>query len=211
MKNSLKNKKGLARRSTTEGFTLIEIMIGVSIFVFVMGALTLFSRNVWVYGSYVQIGLSDVNNGRTALKTMVAEIRTASTADNGAYIIALATSTAFTFYSDIDDDGLKEKVRYFLNGSELKKGIIKPTGSPLSYVAGNEVITTLIPNVINASVFEYYDKNYDGTTAALPSPITIPSIRLVKIILEIDKDPNRAPAATTLSTQVSIRNLKDNL
>jgi prepilin-type N-terminal cleavage/methylation domain-containing protein len=198
----LKNKKG---------FTLPEILIGVSIFVLVMGALTLFSRNIWYYGSYVSAGLNDSNNGRAVLKTLVSEIRTASTADTGAYVIALANSTAFTFYSDIDNDGLKEKVRYFLNGSLLQKGVIKPTGSPLSYVSVNETLSTLLSNVTNASIFNYYDKNYEGTTAALGTPVTISSVRLVKITITIDKDPNRAPVTTTFSTQVSIRNLKDNL
>ena len=123
MKNRLKQKKG---------FSLIEVLIGTSIFVLIVGVLTLFSRNIWVYQSYISTGLSLSNEGRAALKTMTAEIRTASTADTGVFVIALATSSAFTFYSDIDDDGLKEKVRYFLNGSSLQKGVLKPTGSPLA-------------------------------------------------------------------------------
>ncbi len=198
-------------KKNKNGFTLIEVLFGIAIFTMIVGVLTLFSRNLWIYSSYVSSGLNDANNGRLALKKMVAEIRTASNADTGAYIIVLANTTAFTFYSDIDDDGLKEKVRYFLNGSLLQRGVIKPTGSPLSYNAGNEVITTFLSNVTNTNIFSYYDKNYEGTTAALPSPITIPSIRLIKITINLDSDPNRAPATTVLSTQVSIRNLKDNL
>jgi len=214
MINKLKNKKGHPDRYAKRcerGFTLIEILFGVSIFVLIVGALTLFSRNIWIYGSYISTGLNDSNSGRATLKTMVSEIRTASTADTGAYVIALATTNAFTFYSDIDSDGLKEKVRYFLNGSLLQKGVIKPTGSPLTYNPVNEKISTLIPNVTNIPIFDYYDKNYDGTTPALSFPINLSSIRLVKITINIDKDPNRAPSVTTFSTQVSIRNLKDNL
>jgi len=202
MKKDFKNKKG---------FSIIELLIGLGIFIFIFGALTLFSRNIWVYSSFVGTGLSDVNNGRSALKTMIAEIRTASTADTGSYVINLATPDAFTFYSDIDSDGLKERIRYFLSGSNLKKGVTKPTGSPLYYNSANEIISTLIPNITNTTIFEYYDKNYDGTTAALTTPINIPLVRLIKITISIDKDPNRAPDTTTFSTQISIRNLKDNL
>jgi len=36
-------------------------------------------------------------------------------------------------------------------------------------------------------------------------------VRLVRITIKIDEDPNRPPAALTSTTQVSIRNLKDNL
>ncbi len=202
MKNRLKQKKG---------FSLIEVLIGTSIFVLIVGVLTLFSRNIWVYQSYISTGLSLSNEGRAALKTMTAEIRTASTADTGVFVIALATSSAFTFYSDIDDDGLKEKVRYFLNGSSLQKGVLKPTGSPLAYNPANEIISTLASNVTNAAIFEYYDKNYDGTTAALASPINVALVRLVKITIKIDKNLNRAPGEKTFSTKVSLRNLKDNL
>ncbi len=211
MLQNIKEKKTRVPINTKSGFTVPEILVGISIFVLVVGALTLFSRNVWVYQSYVSTGLSDVNNGRSALKTITYEIRGASTADTGVYVVALATPTAFTFYSDIDDDGLKERVRYFLNGSQLQKGVIKPTGSPLSYNPANEKISTLIPNVVNSAIFEYYDENYDGTTVPLISPIILSSVRLIKITINIDKDPNRAPVTTVFSTQVSIRNLKDNL
>ncbi|OGI75982.1 hypothetical protein A3C67_01280 [Candidatus Nomurabacteria bacterium RIFCSPHIGHO2_02_FULL_42_19] len=211
MQKKIKTKNKKADFGNNRGFTLVEILFGVGIFVIIVGALTFFSRNIWIYGSYVSVGLSDANSGRIALKTMVAEIRTASTAETGSYVIALATATAFTFYSDIDNDGLKEKVRYFLNGSELQKGVIKPTGSPLFYNVVNEKISTLTSYVTNATIFQYYDKNYDGTTAALTSPINISSVRLVKITMDLDKDPNRAPATTTFSSQVSLRNLKDNL
>lgn len=202
MANELKTKKG---------FSLVEVLFGVSIFVLIMGALILFSRNIWDYNSFVSLGLANADAGRQVLKTMVSEIRTASDANTGAYTIGVAGNTAFTFYSDIDNDGLKEKVRYFLTGTTLQKGVIKPTGSPLIYNSLNEKISTLASNVINTSIFEYYDKNYDGTTAPLSSPVNLPAVRLIKIIMTIEKDPNRLPAPKTFSTQVSIRNLKDNL
>ncbi len=199
------------KHSQSAGFTLIETLFGISIFIVIVVALTLLSRNIWVYNTFVSASLNNVDMGRNTIKTFSKEIRTASTSDTGAYTISTATATTFTFYSDIDNDGLKERVRYFLSGTNFRKGVIKPTGSPLSYVVGNEVVTTMLQNVTNTSVFEYFDKNYDGTTAPLSSPVTISSIRLVKATLSTDKDPNRSPGITTFSTQVSIRNLKDNL
>src|SRR3989338_5221978 len=177
MQKKIKTKNKKADFGNNRGFTLVEILFGVGIFVIIVGALTFFSRNIWIYGSYVSVGLSDANSGRIALKTMVAEIRTASTAETGSYVIALATATAFTFYSDIDNDGLKEKVRYFLNGSELQKGVIKPTGSPLFYNVVNEKISTLTSYLTN----------------------------------DQKKPPNPAPRTTSFSSQVYLRNLKENL
>lgn len=202
MKNIFKNKKG---------FTIIETLFGVAIFVVIALLLTLFSRNVWIYNAFIAGSLTDTDAGRQVLKTLTSEIRTASTADTGAYTISSASATSFTFYSDIDNDNLKEKVRYFLSGTSFQKGVIKPSGSPLTYNPANETISTLVDKLANSLLFEYYDRNYDGTTVPLSSPVNIPAIRLVKITIVLDKDPNKSPTFMTFSTQVSIRNLKDNL
>jgi type II secretory pathway pseudopilin PulG len=201
----------MKKNATKENaFTLVEILFAVSIFVLIIGVLSILSKNLWSYNSFIGGELEDVNTGRAALKTMIAEIRTASAGNNGAYAVSQASATSFTFYSDIYDDGLKEKVRYFLNGTALQKGVTKPTGSPLAYT-GAEAVTTLVSNVANASIFDYYDKNYDGTTAALSVPVDISAVRLVKITVTIDRNPNQPPSPITLSSQVSIRNIKDNL
>ena len=202
MRNNYKNKKN--------GLTLVDTLFVVAIFTLIMGVLTLFSKNIWTYNSFINTELEAVDTGRMALKTMTAEIRTASSGNNGSYAINLASATSFTFYSDIYDDGLKEKVRYFLNGTNLQKGVIIPTGSPLGYT-GSEIVTTIVSNVTNASIFSYYDRNYDGATVALSSPIDVSAVRLVKITVTIDKNQNTPPAPVTVSTQVSIRNIKDNL
>jgi prepilin-type N-terminal cleavage/methylation domain-containing protein len=202
-KNKLKNKKS--------GFTLMETLVAMAIFIIVVMPVSFFFRNVWVYNSFLTGALSDTDAGRRVLKIFTSEVRTASTANTGAYAIGAAGVSSFTFYADIDNDGLKEKVRYFLSGTSLQKGVIKPTGSPLIYNSANEKITTLIDKLANSLLFEYYDRNYDGTTAAMSYPLNIPSIRLIKVTIVLDMDPNRSPVPMTFSTQVSIRNLKDNL
>ena len=114
-------------------------------------------------------------------------------------------SQSFTFYSDIDNDSLKEKIRYYLSGAILKKGVIKPNGNPLQYNPANEITKEIVHDVTNGgmAVFNYYDKYYDGTTAPLSQPVNVLDVRLVKITL--------MTASQTFTTQVSIRNLKDNL
>lgn len=206
MKKNINNLK-----VSSSGFTLVEILFSISVFILIMLALTLLGRNIFIYNSFISTGLSDIDAGRKAIKTMTAEIRTASAANTGAYAISQATGTTFTFYSDIYDNGLKERVRYFLNGSLLQKGVTIPTGSPLAYDLATEKVTTLLSNVTNTTVFNYYDKNYDGTSTALAFPVDVSAVRLIKINITVDKDPNRPPAPTIFSTQISLRNLKDNL
>jgi type II secretory pathway pseudopilin PulG len=210
-KKSLKSKKKSKRIFISNGFTLIETLLALSISTTVLVALGLMARNIFFYNAYVSEGLAYADNSRRVLNTAVTEIREANTANTGAYAINLATENAFTFYSDINSNGLKEKVRYFLSGTTLEKGVTEPTGSPLTYNLTNEKISILIPNVTNSSIFLYYDKNYDGNNAPLTFPINVADIRLVKIILTTNSDPNRFPTSRIFSTQVSIRNLKDNL
>jgi type II secretory pathway pseudopilin PulG len=206
MKENSKNKIFKVR-----GFTLVEILFSVSIFIVVFLTLTLFSRNIWVYSTFISGGLENIDNSRNALKTMITEIRTAEQAETGAYMINQASGSTFSFYSDINNDGIKEKIRYFLDSGSIKKGVTEPKGSPLSYGAVDEKISTIATYITNTSVFDYYDENYDGNSDALPFPIDITKVRLVKITLTMDKDINRSPSPMTLTSQVSIRNLKENL
>ncbi|MBI2030652.1 prepilin-type N-terminal cleavage/methylation domain-containing protein [Candidatus Kaiserbacteria bacterium] len=200
-------------RSSESGFSLIEILVGIGIFTLIGIAIYTFQRDVFSLNRVIVSNLSVQDEVRRTLKIMSAEIRTASPSSLGAYALTQTATSSFTFYSNIDSDASKERVRYFLSGTTLKKGVIKPSGSPLTYNPANEVVTELIHDLANTatSTFTYYDEDYDGTSPPLAEPIDISAVRLVKIMLVIDKDPAALPASMTLTTQVSIRNLKDNL
>jgi type II secretory pathway pseudopilin PulG len=196
------------------GFTLMEMVVTLSIFmILVIGASALYLDTINNNNNLTQ-NLNAQMDVRRAFSSMLADIRSASTASNGAYTIDTASSSYFAYYSDIDNDGLKEKIRYFLNGKILEVGIIKPTGNPPTYISANEKISPLINNVVNPvnkPIFSYYDSSYDGTTAPLSFPINISAVRLIKIDVLIDQDPLNPPGPEDFTTQISIRNLKDNL
>lgn len=194
------------------GFTLNEILVALSIVVLIGLAALSFERKIFSYNTIMSNSLTAQGEARRALKIMSAEIRSASPSSAGAYALSQTATSSFAFYSNIDDDSLIERVRYFLSGSTLKKGIIKPSGSPLAYTA-SETISDLVHNIANgvAPIFNYYDTNYDGTSAPLSDPVSVSAARLVKITLTIDADPSKSPDAATFTTQISIRNLKDNL
>src|SRR3990167_3437860 len=82
--------------------------------------------------------------------------------DNGSYPLEIAGDWEIIFYSDIDYDGNAERVRYFLADSTLTKGIIEPTGFPITSPAGNEFVKIISENVRNGiePVFYYYNSNW---------------------------------------------------
>ena len=202
----------LNKYNQKSGFTIVEVLVSIFILTLIGLAVSSFFKDIFSFNRIISGSLTAQDEARRALKTMSAEIRTASPSSLGAYTLVQTATSSFVFYSNIDGDSFKERVRYFLEGATFKKGVIKPSGLPLTYNPASEVITELIHDVVNAatSTFSYYDENYDGTTQALAEPINISIVRLVKIIVVIDHDPAQPPGPMTLTTQINMRNLKDN-
>lgn len=195
------------------GFTLVETVVAVSIFVAISSIIWAFGRDIFFFNSNLNSSLSVQFDARQILRKVVSELRSTSPSSLGAYPIALAGTSSLTFYSNIDDDPLKEQLRYFLQNGELKRGVIKPVGNPLTYNSINETISTVAKDIVNGNspIFEYFDRNYAGTSTPLTQPVNALSIRFIRITLVLDTDPNRLPAPFTARTQVNLRNLKDNL
>jgi prepilin-type N-terminal cleavage/methylation domain-containing protein len=194
------------------GLSLVEVLVALAILAFISIAVGAFAGNVFSLNTTIQNGLSVQQDARQVVKQIAAELREASISSTGAYPIEVASTSEIIFYDDIDNDGLKEKVRYYLSGLILKKDVVKPSGNPLSY-SGGTTTSNIINDVRNSttSIFLYYDKNYDGTTAPLSFPVDLLQIRLVKVSLSVDRDPYRSPVPVFITTQVTLRNLKDNL
>lgn len=193
---------------------MIEVLITFFILLIIAdGAWTIYKNTVDT-NTTLSYDLMAQSEARHAFEEMSAGLRSASASSIGTYAIDSASSTAFIYYADVNRDGLMERIRYFKTKSTLKKGVIIPSGSPLTYNSANEKITELVHDLINDPanpIFSYYDSGYDGTTAPLTYPINLLAIRLVKINFILDHNVSKPPPALTFTTQISLRNLKDNL
>lgn len=194
------------------GMTLIEILFGIGILSFILIGVSYFGRDIFQYNTNVQNSLMAQQDARAALRKFSADLRAAEPSANGSYPLEVAEANQFIFYSDVDQDGVQERARYYLSGTNFLRDIIEPSGVPPVYTAAPST-QTLARNMANGAtaIFSYYDASYDGTTAPLTLPASIPVIRLVRATIIVEADPNRAPVPITVTTQVSIRNLKDNL
>lgn len=196
------------------GFSLAEVVISVAVGGAILVAVFNFGNSIFSFNSTAQENLNAQSEGRRVLKTIAKELRGTSPSSLGAYPISQAATSSIIFFSNIDSDAYKEQVRYFLQNDALKKGVIKPSGSPLVYNSANESVVTLISNVRNTSaspIFQYFDSSYTGTSTPLSFPIPVTSVRFIKVTVEIDKYPNRSLGPVVVTTQVFLRNLKDNL
>ena len=197
-------------KKQNSGFTLLEIIVVLAIFII----LALISSDYITQGlRSITFGYEQdtaVQNARRVMNQIIEEIREASQSDLGDYLLATVEPQNFSFYSNIDDDLNVEKVRYFLDGGVFKKGLIEPSGSPLEYLAGDEVVAEVAQDVNNQSepIFRYYDT--DNNIIADP-PANIGGIRLINISLKINVTPEKAPQDYYVNADIQIRNLKDNL
>lgn len=195
-----------------KGFTLIEAIAAVGIFALLVGSLVAIFLFSWKAKTIIWEQLETQNEGRKIIQDFVNEIRTAAASSVGAYPIDTAQSQQIIFYSDTDKDTYRERIRYFMSSTTLKKGIIKPTGSPPVYNPASEVITDVVHDISNgtSSIFYYFDGDYTGTEVPMTYPINIPNVRMVEISLKMDENPQLTPAPLRVESKAMLRSYKDN-
>jgi prepilin-type N-terminal cleavage/methylation domain-containing protein len=188
------------------GFTLIEMLVTMTISVVVMLAVGFLIQYFYQTNAYTLEQTQAVESARRSIQNAVSNLREASYAADGSYPIAAAATSTITFYSDISGTSVLEKVRYYLSGFTFYRGVTEPIGNPPSYAGQPEVVTLVVDNIRNGTstpLFTYYDSN--GT--ALGAAPVIPSIISVKLTVLTDVNPTRAPTVYTLSAGATLRNL----
>jgi type II secretory pathway pseudopilin PulG len=199
---------------TQNGMTLIEVVVTFSIVTVILIVATTFLTDTFSFNRRISDTLEITGDARRALKTMISEIRITSPSSLGAYPLSQTATSSFVFYGNVDDDAHKERVRYFREGTTLKRGVVNPTGNPLVYDLNTEVVAQIAKNVVNEKtvpIFSYYDSTYSGTGSALSGAFDISTVRLVKIDLVIDSSGTSTATSDIFTSQISMRNLKDNL
>lgn len=198
------------------GMTVVEMLMAISIFLLIMaGSVYLLAKIYRNYGYSMEQGMAvaGVENG---LKHMIEDIRGMRQSDAGAYPIESADDFDFVFYANIDGDTATERVHYFLENNLIRRGVSDPSGTPPSYPAGDETMTTTAASVVNSAaqpVFRYFNTDYpaDQTNNPLAVPVSpVADIRLVKADVYVNIDPYRAPNNIRLESYVMLRNIKDN-
>jgi len=197
-----------------KAFTLIESLITIAIFILVLGATVGLILGLYRAHYYTFQQAQAIEEARNGVETMVKEIREARAGDDGSYIIEKADDFEFIFYSDIDKDKETERVRYFIDGTDFKKGVIEPTGEPSKYITDPgdpsfaEKIFILSKYIRNQPPIFHY---FDGDMQELPPPARLKDTKLMRVYLVINVDPNQLPQDFVLESDAQLRNLKENL
>jgi len=137
-------------------FTLIETLVVVAIFAISLGAV--FGSILMLYRShgYSWEQSQAIEEARRGIEIMTKEIRKARSGEDGSYPIILAGDKEFIFFSDIDNNGKTERVRYFLgttnSGNQIQKCITFIKGGSCSVTFSNFLIGTLTSAQVKVSV-----------------------------------------------------------
>jgi len=185
-----------------KGYSLVEVMTVVSILLLVFlitGDMIINSLKTTRYESEQATA---VETARKSMDIITKDIRGANTSEKGDYPLVIAQDDELAFFNDINNDGLMEKIRYYLEGTELVKEIFLP-GSLMDYSIFSASST--VADYVNNNgdpIFSYYDYNSEENNL-------INNIRMVKIIIVINVTPTTLPNDYILESDVNLRNLKN--
>jgi type II secretory pathway pseudopilin PulG len=206
MLRKIKNKNGMS---------LVEMLIAIGIFTIgILGFTLLFTRS-WRQNSYtMEMGQTSMAVSR-GVNEMAGYLRKVRQGDDGSYPVISANDNDLVVFCDYDKDDITERLHFYRNGAAVIMGIRKPTaGLPKTYAAGDAETKTIASNIVNSAgtpIFAYYDSSYpeDSVHNPIATPAMVPNVRLVRIDLHMNIDPNRAPDNIQIQTFVEMRNLND--
>ncbi len=187
------------------GFTLVEALITIAVFVLALGATVGMILGLYRAHDFTFQQALAISEAKQGVETMVKEIREARAGDDGSYIIESAEDYEFIFYSDINKDEDTERVRYFIDGTDFKKGVVNPVGGEYSAEENISILSKFVRN--SPPIFRYYNGNLEELLA----PARLSETKLMEVYLVINVDPNRPPIDFVLENFVQLRNLKTNL
>jgi len=204
-----------ASSKNIRGYSLTEMLVVIAVAtILFLGTNVLF---VTVIRTPTQ-QLSQANNidqARKVLASFTNELRNSAAGNDGSYQLSSAGDTQIVFYTNYGASGAAvNRVRYYLSGTTLYRGVVVPTGSPLTYNLGNETVKVVQNNLANGAtpVFYYYNDAYSGTSSPLAQPVNLTQVKFAKINLIIKKQNTVTDTGTfTIDGGAAIRSLKTNL
>ncbi len=197
------------------GMSLMEVIVAIAIFSISIEGFTLLFVRSWEHNRYIfEMGQASFAASR-GVETMVEYIRKARQGDDGAFPLRSANDNDLVLFSDYDSDGITERLHFYKNNSRIMLGVTDPAGGiPKTYPEDDDQTIELAVNIANDNntpIFYYYNRDYplDQANNPMDTPSDVSSVRMVKVYLQVNIDPNQAPENIEMQSFVAIRNLND--
>lgn len=192
------------------GFTLVETVAVIALTSLISITLGVLLAYFYKTNSFTLEQSTAVEQARRGVEDAMSHLREASYGSDGSYPITNVATSSVTFYANVNDDSVIERVTYTLKNGVFYRVVATPSGNPLTYVGASIATSTVATAVVNATstpVFRYFD----NAGAELSSPVNISRIASIKTTVVIDVNLSRAPVSFTLSGGATLRNLRSQL
>ncbi|MDP3645916.1 MAG: hypothetical protein Q8R25_02415 [bacterium] len=192
--------------NSSQGMTLVEAVVWIFVFTLVMGAIVLTVIQFYRANQYAIEQAFAVTSAQQGLENIMRSIREAAYSSQGAFPVVSIAANDFVFYADMDSDALIERVHYFLQGTDLMRGVLEATGNPPDYT-GAEATSRVADYVRNTEASINVFKYYDELGAEITNYANWTTVRFVKVTLAVNINVVTLPNQFTLSSSAAIRNL----
>ena len=194
------------------GFSLVETIVVIGIFVLVMTVLSVFIFNFYRTNAYAIEQSSAIENARNGVEKLVQDLREVVPSQGGAYPIESAGLNEVVFFSDVDHDELVERARYYIDvENRLIKETTEPMGSPAVYAPTPTATEIVAEYIVNSSFGTDLFTFYDDAGVVIADLDDVDAIRFVEVNLMVNVDPARAPEEFVLHSSAYLRNLQPTL
>jgi hypothetical protein len=144
---------------------------------------------------------------RKTVDKIVKDIREATFAHNGAFVIATMSPYELTFYSDIDRDDATERIRYYVTGTTFNRGVVNPTGNPPVYTPSSELVTMISTAIMNQTNSVPMFRYYNSAGSEITDMTRIGEVAYIDVKVLVNRAPFfMTPRITEIKTSVSFRN-----
>ncbi len=205
--SAIKNSKHTA-------FTLIETLVSISIFTILMLGIGVLFKGVYSNSNQQKISIDNTDQARIIIFNFANELRNVTLGNDGSYPLNQAGDSQVILFTSYGATGSNvNRVRYYSSSTKLYKGIVTPSGNPLTYNLASEVNTPILNGLSGtSSIFFYYDGNYSGTSTPLSQPVNLTQVKFIKMnLIVLKQDVTNATGTFSIAAGATLRNLKTNL
>ncbi len=195
----------LHRNPSQAGYTLIELLVVIVI----TGAISIPLTTFAIKGLTSYTFLEAQSN--TSLELNILADRIAKVVRGATSVDTAQANTLIIYGYFSPQDTTIKKIRYFISGTNLNIGVTPPTGTAPNYTydPANEVVTTTRIDLVMGSnpLFTYYDDAGNQLSNAFATS----QVKDIGIYLAANPNAKQVPVPISLTTRVTLRNLKTNL
>lgn len=216
---SVVRRRGRPTAAAESGFTLVELLVAMTILTVVMTALVAGVMSIQRATSSVDVRTDNVNNARLAIAALSRDLRAATDGPGTQPAFIIAEPRRARFYALLGESNTRTPVRIDLRIDDddrlvetLTTPTVNPTTGAVTYQPADErerYVASFVHNADDEPLLSYYQLGADAEPIHLGDVVTgddRANIQLVRFDLRIARDREMRNVAQQVTTEVRLPN-----